>query len=83
MITTFEFQRFVWKLNWKVNLYGNMCARLMYESLVLVILKIYSMGQVWNVNCAFRDVSATIIIIPIFCCPNLTSLNTVGRSKSY
>lgn len=55
----------------------------MYETLGFVTLKIHSMDQVWNVNCAFRDVSATIIIITIFCCPNLTSLNTVGRSKSY
>lgn len=55
----------------------------MYETLGFVKLKIYSMGQVWNVNCAFRDVSATGIIIAIFCCPNLTSLNTVRRSKTY
>lgn len=54
----------------------------MYETFGFVTLKIYSMGQVWNVNCALRDVSATIIIT-IFSCPNLTSLNTVSRSKSY
>lgn len=65
----------------KVNLNRNVCARLMYETLGFVTLKIYSMGQVWNVNCVFRDVSATIIIITIFSFPNLTSLNTVGIEK--
>lgn len=59
-----------------------MCARLMYETLGFVTIKIYSMGQVRNVNCAFRNVSAKIIIITIFCCPNLISLTTEVDPKA-